>query len=228
MPLVVFGRPPSSRTPLRAAVCRLMVLALLPLGANSARAEEELTRRPGFFLAGSGGPTVVAVQEIASPNEAPGQLKESTQIVLSGDAKIGARLSPRSEVFVFLDSDAVPHPTWLRTLVAPLGDPQIGAATGYRWYIPTGAWPSLVRSVWNASALTFLGDHKFNFVWGGSVAMRRETFVREKIAERWKNALSEDYLITQTMHRIGLSIRFVPRCVLPSDEEATWAFVQWS
>jgi hypothetical protein len=85
--------------------------------------------------------------------------------------------------------------------------------------------PSLVRSVWNASALTFLGDHPFNFVWGGSVALRRETFAKLRIAERWKNALSEDYLITRTMHQERLRIRFVPRCVLPSDEEATWSFI---
>ncbi|MBL8183557.1 MAG: glycosyltransferase, partial [Blastocatellia bacterium] len=39
---------------------------------------------------------------------------------------------PRSEVVVFVDSDARPSPAWLRALVAPLRDETIGATTGYR------------------------------------------------------------------------------------------------
>src|SRR4030095_12493695 len=41
----------------------------------------------------------------------------------------------RSEVFVFVDSDVRLPSTWLGHLVAPLEDPGIGAATGYRWFI---------------------------------------------------------------------------------------------
>lgn len=136
-----------------------------------------------------------------------------------------AEASAQSQVFAFLDSDAVPHRTWLADLVSPLADPQVGATTGFRWYVPTGSLTSLLRCVWNASALTFLGDHRFNFCWGGSTAIRREVFTRLEIARRWSRALSEDYLMTQSINRAGLRVRFVPRCVLPSDEEASWVFI---
>src|SRR6185436_7464858 len=43
---------------------------------------------------------------------------------------------PRSEVLVFVDTDARPHGDWLRSLVAPLSDERLGASTGYRWFIP--------------------------------------------------------------------------------------------
>ncbi|MEO6334791.1 MAG: glycosyltransferase family 2 protein, partial [Pyrinomonadaceae bacterium] len=42
---------------------------------------------------------------------------------------------PASEIFVFIDSDARPTKHWLHHLVAPLSEPEIGAATGYRWFI---------------------------------------------------------------------------------------------
>jgi len=41
---------------------------------------------------------------------------------------------PASEVLAFADSDGRVTRGWLRGLVAPLRDPAVGAATGYRWY----------------------------------------------------------------------------------------------
>src|SRR5262249_21241407 len=42
----------------------------------------------------------------------------------------------RAEVLVFADSDVCPPREWLSELVAPLADKQIGATTGFRWYLP--------------------------------------------------------------------------------------------
>src|SRR5574341_322678 len=39
-----------------------------------------------------------------------------------------------SEVFVFADSDGRPGPRWVRRLVQHLADPQVGAASTFRWY----------------------------------------------------------------------------------------------
>ena len=131
---------------------------------------------------------------------------------------------PKSEVFVFVDSDARPSPGWLRALIAPLRDETIGAATGYRWFIseePTLA--SELRSAWNASIASALGpNEKSNFTWGGSMAIRRETFERIRMREKWQGTLSDDFAVTRAMRAAGLRIRFVPQALTASVERSSF------
>lgn len=133
------------------------------------------------------------------------------------------QVPPRAEVYAFLDSDALPHARWLAELVGPLADPAVGAVTGYRWYVPRRSWASRLRCVWNGSTLTVMGPHERNFCWGGSTAIRRATFEGRDIAGRWRRALAEDSEITRGVRSAGLRIHFAPRCVLPSDDEVTFA-----
>lgn len=131
---------------------------------------------------------------------------------------------PKSEVLVFVDSDARPSPGWLRALIAPLRDETIGAATGYRWFIseePTLA--SELRSAWNASIASALGpNEKSNFTWGGSMAIRRDTFERIGMREKWQGTLSDDFAVTRAMRAAGLKIRFVPQALTASVESCTF------
>ncbi|HKR59420.1 MAG TPA: glycosyltransferase family 2 protein [Pyrinomonadaceae bacterium] len=129
-----------------------------------------------------------------------------------------AQVDPRCEVLVFVDSDARPRKSWLLSLVAPLADEELGAASGYRWFVPlAGGFASRLRSVWNASIASALGaDRKSNFCWGGSTAMRRETFARLKIAERWPGSVSDDFTITRVLGEAKLPIHFVPACLVAS------------
>lgn len=130
---------------------------------------------------------------------------------------------PKSEVFVFVDSDTRPSPGWLRALIAPLRDETIGAATGYRWFIsekPTFA--SELRSAWNASIASALGpNEKNNFAWGGSMAIRRDTFERIGMRDKWHGTLSDDFAVTRAMNAAGLRIRFVPQALTASVESCT-------
>jgi cellulose synthase/poly-beta-1,6-N-acetylglucosamine synthase-like glycosyltransferase len=131
---------------------------------------------------------------------------------------------PSSEVFVFVDTDARPRADWLRSLVAPLGDGRVGAATGYRWFVARGGLASHLRSVWNASIASALGGNETsNFCWGGSTAIRRETFDRLNIPGEWRGALSDDFALTRAVRRAGLPIRFVPRCLTASHGGCTFA-----
>jgi ceramide glucosyltransferase len=130
-------------------------------------------------------------------------------------------VSKDSEAFVFVDSDARTHTGWLRDLVSELEDCKVGAATGYRWYIPErGGFCSALLSAWNGSVATTLGDHRRNFAWGGSTAILRETFDRIGVRDRWQRALSDDYALTRAVRQAGLLIKFVPRSLLPSREDA--------
>ncbi|HEV2706738.1 MAG TPA: glycosyltransferase family 2 protein [Pyrinomonadaceae bacterium] len=130
-------------------------------------------------------------------------------------------ISDASEVIVFVDTDARPRPDWLRALVAPLDNEGTGATTGYRWFLPVrGGFSSRLRAVWNASIASALGgDARRNFCWGGSTAIRRETFAHLSVAERWRGTLSDDFTLTRLLNESGLLIRFVPQCLTASLED---------
>jgi len=131
------------------------------------------------------------------------------------------RASPESEAFVFVDSDAQAHKEWLRDLVSELEDSKVGASTGYRWYIPDrGGFCSALLSAWNGAVATTLGPHARNFAWGGSTAILKANFERINVRDRWQRALSDDYALTRAVEQSGLSIKFTPRCLLPSREDA--------
>jgi len=126
------------------------------------------------------------------------------------------------EVYAFVDSDAVPHRLWLRFLVSALPEERVGAATGYRWYVPGHTLSGIVRCLWNAVAMTFLGDHDRNFCWGGSMAVRREFFERAGVLRRWDSALSEDFQVARATYDAGMRVRFVPQCLIPCHGDPTW------
>jgi cellulose synthase/poly-beta-1,6-N-acetylglucosamine synthase-like glycosyltransferase len=127
-----------------------------------------------------------------------------------------------SEALVFVDSDARVRTDWLASLIAPLVDRRVGAATGYRWYLPErGGFWSAMLSAWNGSVATTLGDHDYNFAWGGSTAILKETFDRIGARERWQHALSDDYALTKAAQEAGLRVEFVPRCLVVTREDVT-------
>jgi cellulose synthase/poly-beta-1,6-N-acetylglucosamine synthase-like glycosyltransferase len=132
-------------------------------------------------------------------------------------------VSEESEIFVFVDSDARPNEKWLRNLIAPLEDEKIGAATGYRWFVSKkSGFASEMRSVWNASIASALGANvKSNFCWGGSMAIRRATFEKLRMRERWRGTLSDDFAVTRAMREAGLPVYFVPRALTASVEDCS-------
>ena len=130
----------------------------------------------------------------------------------------------KSQAFVFVDSDARPSAQWLRYLVAPLEDKNIGAATGYRWFISKNpSFASELRSAWNASIASALGPNtRSNFCWGGSMAMRRDTFERLGIREKWSGTLSDDFTVTRELNAANLPIVFVPQALTASVEDCAF------
>jgi ceramide glucosyltransferase len=132
-------------------------------------------------------------------------------------------VSKESEAFVFVDSDARPSADWLRNLTAPLKDEKIGAATAYRWFISKKfSFASEMRSVWNASIASALGaNRKSNFCWGGSMAMRRATFEKIDMREKWRGTLSDDFAVTRAVGENGLEIYFVPQALAVSVENCS-------
>lgn len=133
-------------------------------------------------------------------------------------------ISEQSQAIVFVDSDARPSEKWLKNLVTPLSDKTIGAATGYRWFVVArGSFSSHLRAVWNASITSQLGvNEKKNFCWGGSTAIRRETFERLNVSEKWRGVVSDDFALTRILQEANLPIHFVPQCLTASIEDCSF------
>ena len=121
----------------------------------------------------------------------------------------------RSEFFAFADAGGRVSPKWLRALAAPLAEATVGASTGYRWYVPNPPdfW-SLMRSVWNAPIAGLFGPGDNPFAWGGSTAIRKETFFELRIPDYWRDAVSHDGELTRAIHMGHRTIAFAPGAVV--------------
>jgi ceramide glucosyltransferase len=181
-----------------------------------------------FVTDSSADPALAVIEEVRREFSA----HVTSRVCVAGEATRGgqkvhnlraavAEADAKSEIFVFVDSDARPRENWLRALVAPLADQHTGAATGYRWFIPVrGGFSSTLRAVWNASIASALGERsERNFCWGGSTAISRATFERAKIMEEWDGAASDDFAMMRALRRARLPIHFVPACLTASHED---------
>ncbi len=133
-------------------------------------------------------------------------------------------LSPDFEFLAFADSDGRPGKSWLKKLVAPLADARVGATTTMRWLIPNrGNLATALLAAWNAPIVTMLSEKGKNFCWGGGMAIRRSVFEQIGVVEDWKNSVSDDYSMTRSLRRAGLSIMFLPECLTLSYVETDFA-----
>ena len=124
---------------------------------------------------------------------------------------------------IFVDSDARPEPRWLGGLLQRLDCAGVGAATGYRWFVPQR--PTLANHLLyslNCSVALLLGKHTPHFVWGGSWAIRRDTFERLRIREAWQGTLSDDLVASRALRRARLRIEFEPACMVASPLDNTF------
>ena len=164
----------------------------------------------------------------------PGVLPRCAKVVLAhGDDPVSSEkvqnlaaavhaTRKRSKIFAFADSDGLVTKGWLRALAAPLPEAGVGAATGYRWFLPERAtfW-TLLRGVWDAVATGGMGPGDNHFAWGGAMALRRETFFEARVLEYWKDTISDDYALSAAIHGAGLTIAYAPGALVPSREPIT-------
>jgi len=179
-----------------------------------------------FSLATSLDPALAVIERVKASSPHP------VHIVIAGPPQNSSEkvhnlrravesLPEQFEVIVFVDSDGRPLRSWLAKLVAPLQDPRIGAATAYRWIIPSrGAQNAVLAgalaSAWNAAVATLLGRPRENFCWGGGTAIRRKTFDDARVLEAWNGAASDDFAMTLALQRANRPILFCAECLVPS------------
>jgi len=196
------------------------------------KGEDEGLRENLAALASLDYPDYELIVAARSASDIPaGVLPHGVKVVLGGEEDAGGSekvrnlkaavraARKRSEIFAFADSDGRPTRGWLRALAAPLSDPAVGAATGYRWFtpVPPTFW-SLLRGVWDAVVMGLLGPGDNSFAWGGAMAIRKETFFEARVPEYWNDTLSDDYALAAAVHHAGLAIAFAPGALTPAYE----------
>ena len=161
----------------------------------------------------------------------PGQIE--THLVIAGEAEESGQkvhnlmaatrqLPPDIKYLAFIDSDARPRQWWLRALLSRLDRDDVGAASGYRWFIPDR--PTLANHLLygiNCSVGLLLGSRGRYPVWGGSWAIRRDVFESIGLRQAWKGTLSDDLVATRTIRQNRLRVLFEPGCMVASPLRCT-------
>jgi len=208
---------------------RLPVALIVPVtgaGAGSREALREALRS----LAAQDYPDYELIVAVPNAESLPaGTLPPKAKVALGGEGgrisllESGVRASRRStKVFAFAGSNGVVSRFWLRALVAPLSEEGVGASTGFRCYAPEppAFWP-LVQSVWNSVIAGRLGPGGNDFAWGGAMAITKENFQQERVAEYWAGAERDDLALAGAMRDSQQSIAFAPGAIVVCRGRAT-------
>jgi hypothetical protein len=157
---------------------------------------------------------VTPAADAIPPGALPPVMKVTIAPEASGVALLQAGIHAarrRTKVFAFGAPDGLVSTFWLRALVAPLGEPGVGASTGFRWYTPEppSFW-SLMRSVWNSVIAGNLGAGGSEFAWLGATAISREVFIGAHIEERWAEAPGDELALATAVLNSKLLVAFAP------------------
>ena len=135
-----------------------------------------------------------------------------------------------SDAYAFVDSDALTPKNWLTDIVGPLHEKDVGAATGFRWYFSVrGGFWSHVASAWNASGTNVMFDERYNFPWGGAMAILGRRLKEVDIQAVWERAISDDLTLNMALRERGYRTIFLPQCIVATfNETAMRPFLGWA
>lgn len=146
--------------------------------------------------------------------------------------------SAKHDWLVLADSDIVVDPDYLKNLVAPLENMDVGIVTCLYAGIP-------INGIWSQLGTLFINDwffpsvlvaHAFGsraFAFGATIALRRETLVAIGGFEAISNSLADDYRLGELTRRRGLRTvlsSYIVRTTVPDQDLCTlWHHeMRWS
>jgi cellulose synthase/poly-beta-1,6-N-acetylglucosamine synthase-like glycosyltransferase len=81
----------------------------------------------------------------------------------------------------------------------------------------------------NASGTNVMFNERYNFPWGGSMAIRTEKMKTIDLHRIWKNAVSDDLTLNSALRKHGYRTIFVPQCIVATHSQATMrTFLTWA
>ncbi|HBH51972.1 MAG TPA: hypothetical protein DDY91_08780 [Planctomycetaceae bacterium] len=153
----------------------------------------------------------IQLHQLASPPVAHRGLKVSAIL------QVLRELPSTVKHVAFIDSDVIPHSSWLCELTAPLSQDAVVATTGTRWFMPArDNFGSLVRQEWNYYANAIIVQHQM--LWGGSFATRADELRQAVQRELWADTLCEDTCLADLLRRQGRPAVIVPMTAMINRE----------
>lgn len=136
--------------------------------------------------------------------------------------------NPGYDVYVICDSDITVNREWLRNLVSPLADPQVGLSTTFPFFNPVGGFWSKIKAVWGIVGQSLMESRLTRFGWGGSLAFRKDLLDPESF-RLFSESVSDDTALSSISSGKGLRISYSrkaqPTINSPDDFET---FFEWS
>lgn len=188
-----------------------------------------------FVTATADDDAIVPIEKVRQRSQIPTQLLVAGISPYCGQ-KMGNMIcgvrnaSLQSEVLVFVDGDVRAHRQFLRAIVSPLANQNVGATCGFPIPIPEkGRLGSLLRTVWSIGGLLTLADRQRCFAIGASTAMRRSVYQSTNLEERLARTVSDTFAFTRAVREAGLDVVFVPAAVSISiDNSSVRDMWRWS
>ena len=107
------------------------------------------------------------------------------------------QLRDDDRIVAFADADIADGPNWLRRLVTPINADQADCTTGYRWFLPeTNNLANLLATNLNAAIAILAGPRWKTILWGGSMALSRDSFDDLHVPGLLRGSLNDDVQIT--------------------------------
>ena len=123
--------------------------------------------------------------------------------------------SSTSEVYLFIDSDIVPHKKWIEKMTRPLYFKKCGLSSGGAWIVSEkSSFLSLVTRYWDFLATTYVTFPVTSFARGFSFAIRKEVFEHIGIRDIWANAYHDNFPISKVVKMNGFQIYYAPDCLV--------------
>ncbi len=158
----------------------------------------------------------------------------SSQRFVDGSGKVNAISTALNackgyEVYVIVDSDVCVGKSWLRLLVEPLGDSNVGLSTTFPQFRPIGGQWSKIKYVWGLVGIGLMEDRKTRFGWGGSLAFRKDLISGKREFAFFSRSLSDDIALTRLARVRGLDI-FYSKDAEPivNTDDGFGPFVEWA
>jgi hypothetical protein len=145
---------------------------------------------------------------------------ETCSLKCSSLIQVVNQLPESRKVVALLDADTIPHPGWLRELVAPLLDDKFAVSTGNRWYRPDReSLGAVARWYWNSAATVPM--YYFRIPWGGTLALRVADLQNARLVDYWSRSFCEDTMLKALFADRGQSVALVPTLMMVNRESCT-------
>lgn len=135
-------------------------------------------------------------------------------------------IDEQREICAFIDSDVIPHETWLQDLIVDFDDPKVGLTFGTRWFVaPKFSLGGVVRHTFGYFGA--VGSEFLKTPWGGSLAVRLKCLKQPEVLDQLAHALVEDAIYFDVLDRQGMKIKIARDIVMPNVSECEFPAIYY-